>query len=70
MTNHLLDSKGDHCRYPEWNDNGPEHGNRLIVCGKPGYPYCLECAAKVLDGRTRRRDAFEREQLLRERLGQ
>lgn len=34
MTAHLLDEGGDHCRYPHW------EGNRLVVCGKPGYPYC------------------------------
>lgn len=51
---HLLDSKGDHCRYPEWNDNGVEHGNRLITCGKPGYPYCELHSVIVSEMRERR----------------
>jgi hypothetical protein len=32
---HLLDKDGDRCRFPHW------EGNRLVPCGKPGYPYCL-----------------------------
>lgn len=31
---HLLDKDGDYCRFPHW------EGNRLMVCGKPGYPHC------------------------------
>lgn len=40
MTRHVLDKDGDYCRLLHWEDNGEQKGNRLNVCGKPGYPYC------------------------------
>lgn len=55
VSKHLLDKRGDHCRYPHW------EGFRLAPCGKRGYPFCAYHAAKVLDRQVeRRRDPSER----------
>lgn len=58
---HLLDAEGDHCRYPLWDDegiNGHGHGNRLMVCGKRGYPWCPKHKAIVFEKASKRkRDA-------------
>jgi hypothetical protein len=50
----LLDAGGGHCRFPLWDDHGALKSNRLIVCGKPGYPWCVKHRAIVFERRTSR----------------
>jgi hypothetical protein len=53
---HALDLPGNHCRFLMWDDTSEIKSNRLIVCGKPGYPYCPDHRDVVYHKRQRRKE--------------